>query len=46
MYIVLGNSGCNFFAPKKPCKKHNNAYRGLKVARKYLARAVPDSTLE
>ena len=35
-----------FFAQKNPCGKHTDAYRGLKVAPGYLARAGPDSTTE
>ena len=39
------NLGCNFFCSKKiPCRKHTDAYRGIKAAPGYLARAGPDST--
>ena len=46
MYIdSWENLGCNFFCTKKiPCRKHTDAHRGLKVARKHSARAGPDST--
>ena len=40
----LENLGCNFFALKKPCRKHTNTYRGLKVTRKHSAHAGLDST--
>ena len=33
-----------FSSLKNPCRKHTDAYRGLKVAPVYLARTGPDST--
>ena len=41
----LGELGCNFFSLKiKPFRNHTDAYRGLKAAPGYLARAGPYST--
>ena len=46
MYIESWeNLGCNFFCTKKiPCRKHTDAYRGLKLASEYSVHAGPDST--
>ena len=45
MYIESwGEMGCNFLNLEiRPCRNHTNAYRGLRVALGYLARAGPDS---
>ena len=46
MYIESKeNLGCNFFALKNTCRKHTDAYRGIKAAQKYSARVGPDRTI-